>query len=85
MLGCSKTVKSFGGPCNSAAAHGCEVCVASSQPCFFLADATFKTPSGQALQAADGGTGNPWLELSKPWMVLNNLNTRERCVLTIAN
>lgn len=27
------------------------VCVASSQPCFFLADATFKTPSGQALQA----------------------------------
>ncbi|CAL1135401.1 unnamed protein product [Cladocopium goreaui] len=26
------------------------VCVASSQPCFFLADATFKTPSGQALQ-----------------------------------
>eukprot|EP00435_Cladocopium_sp_Y103_P060496 s305_g22.t1 len=34
------------------------VCIASSRPCFFLADVTFKTPSGQALQASQLGKGS---------------------------
>lgn len=39
-----------------------EVCVSSSQPCVFLADATLKTPNGQDLQA-DFGRNNTWCGL----------------------